>query len=64
MEIKIMNLDISINENAEYVINIKYGKIFDDIKAEEMQLLKNRMLEFKNKVVEFIKENCESEESK
>lgn len=56
MEVKLMNIDVSMNENGEYIITTKFGKIFDDVDSKEVQDLKNRMEEIKNNFVKSITE--------
>lgn len=66
MKIALMSLDISLNENCDYEIEVRYGKIFDEAKGDEnVEYFKKRMVQIKEKfteVMEHIINNTEVEE--
>lgn len=66
MKIALMSLDISLNENCNYEIEVRYGKIFDEAKGDKnVEYLKKKIFQIKEKfseVMEHIINNTEEKE--
>lgn len=56
MNVKLLNIDIYLDENVDVNIDIKYGKILDN---KDFEKLKNQVYDIKNKILKIIKKEFE-----